>query len=126
MFVGLTVDAGYHHAVVDVVERLSQVDSLNGYVGTAFPRSQFRTERYHFRIRAGLAPVQPHRRTALALVLHFAPVRTLAPAAIVFGGQGQAHAAIVGHVATAVNDDCKKEKIYTKQYFTGPLTSSNI
>ena len=53
-------------------------------------------------IRAGLVAIQPHAGVAFAVVLHLASVRALTPSAVVLGRQGQAHSAVVGHVAAPV------------------------
>lgn len=87
--------ASYH-------ECLAQVDATYRHVRITFPRSHNRLERMYFGIRAGLVTVQPHAGVAFAVVLHFASVCALTPSAVVLGRQGQAHSAVVSHVATPV------------------------
>lgn len=57
-----------------------------------------------FQVGAGLIPLEPDARALIALFLDFASEGALTPAAFEFRLEGQAHAAIVSHVATAIND----------------------
>lgn len=81
---------------------LAEIDAAYGHIRISFPRTHHRFKRFYLWIWASLIAVQPHTRTAVALILHLASVWALAPAAAVLGRQGQTHAAVVRHVATSV------------------------
>lgn len=84
------------------LERLAKIDAANRHVRVALPGAHYRLERFYLRIWASLVAVEPHARAAVALVLHLASVRALAPATSVLRRQSQAHAAVVRHVAATV------------------------
>lgn len=84
------------------LECLAKIDAANRHIRVAFPGSHYRLKRFYLRIWAGLVAVEPHARATVALILHLASIRALAPATSVLRRQSQAHAAVVRHVATTV------------------------
>ena len=90
---------------INIPESFSKVDAANGDVGAAFPRSKAWLELSDLGRWAGLIPIQPGCGLAATLVLDLARVRALAPSAVEFLRQGQALAAVGGHLLALVDQD---------------------
>lgn len=101
LLVGHAAEPDDGDALGYVLEGLPEIDSGDGDVGVALPRSHGRFKPQDLGIRAGLVAIEPGAAALVALVLDLATVRGHAPAAAVLLGQGQAHAAVVGHVAAS-------------------------
>ena len=103
MFIRLTGQAHNRHTLIDILERLSQVNTRDRDIRVSLPGSHHGLEPDNLRVRTGLISIQPRATALIALVFDLAAIGRHAPAAAVLVGQGEAHTAIVSHVAAAID-----------------------